>query len=448
MKIAVLQSSNWRSLLRNFFGVFGGRVLTLASSFFLARGISEVGGTTLFGMWAVCSHLIASAGIFDLGLSLGIQNAVSHCQSDEEKKHAESEIRGAFTILIAIGLIVVIIGAAISLAMPDFSHQIFGVSTSPQFHSQSIFMSLICTIVLGTSLPFQVPGKILAGVQKQGIVSTIHGVTSVILSVKFAAIANFSSPLWALFTVVYVPQIATFVYCTFAAIKLGYGKYLQPSLAIGGSGKLLSQGGYIFLSQLAGIAIFQVDIMIVSWKFGAFATAQYEVSGKILGLVSIIQGIILIPIWPSIAQAWGRKDYHWITYLFKRGRWFFFAALIPIPLILSIYCNDIAKLWLNLSLDIDKRLVFGFALFVIGNLWGSLHAITLNAIGETGLAAKGSLFQAFFNLVGVFTAANFGYWIIPWVSAGVGLCTTGWYFPYAVKRKLKLVQIQSNKRLP
>jgi len=167
--------------LANAAGILAGKVAYMAAGFLLVRQVVQAAGIEVYGMWAVCAHLVAFAGLLDLGLSLGLQNRVSHCihLPPEERAHLAGTCSAvtAILIFIAVGLVAGL--GAVWAWSPGLLDGIFGpgAEASPVLDTGRRFLAVVGLLV-AVSLPLQVPQRVLAGLQEQGRTSIVQGLTA------------------------------------------------------------------------------------------------------------------------------------------------------------------------------------------------------------------------------------------------------------------------------
>ena len=65
-------------------------------------------GTERYGMWMTISSIVAMMGFADLGMGLGLMNAISEAHGQEDRLAAERYVSSGFFMLSAVALLILV----------------------------------------------------------------------------------------------------------------------------------------------------------------------------------------------------------------------------------------------------------------------------------------------------------------------------------------------------
>ncbi len=418
-----------RKFIANAAGILAGKVAYMAAGFLLVRQVVQVAGIEAYGMWAVCAHLVALAGLLDLGLSLGLQNRISHCIHLPTERAHLAGICSAVAAILALIAVVLVAGLwAVWAWSPGLVDGIFGpgAETSPVLDTGRRFL-VVVALVVAVSLPLQVPQRILAGLQEQGRTGVVQGLTALATAAAVPWMEPSLGIAGAVAIAVLLPTAAPAIYAVARLRRLGHDWLLASRPEWRSAMTVIRAGVFFLVSQVAALVVFQTDVILVSMWHGPQAAASYEACARLVGLAALVQGVALAGLWPAVAQGWAQSDHAWVRSAYSRARLATVALLAPLALAAAVFIEPLFYLWTgDRTLDFDPRLVWGYAAFTLSTLWANLHAMCLNATGDERHPALVALLQAGLNFVLCLAMVHVGPWAVAWTSAGVAVATNGY----------------------
>lgn len=443
------------TLLRNLAGLLLGKVGAFIASMLLVRFIIQEAGVEVYGLWAVCMHVLAYAVVLDLGLGLGLQNAVSHTSLHAERVavlRIATVVVGLLTI-IAAAFVLCFMGLA--LIAPTSLTWIFGASTPALQQAVGLDFLMVTIGVLCLGLVLQVPVRLAAGLQRIGRPGIAQGLVSLLAVATFPWMIGVGAPLLVALTLTLVlPLVAQAAMAWWELWRAGFAwpflrnNVLQEMENVSTSGSrvptlagVVTAGLAIFLSQVASVIVFQTDIIILSAYAGPLPTAVYEVHARLLSIPLVIQGIALASLWPALAQGWAQGDMAWVVSMYRRAMMVCGLGMIPLVVIAAAAMSWLIPLWTGSPvLSADPWLTWSYATFVISSLWAGLNATCLNAIGKVRFTAVIAGIQAVLNLVAVLLVVQWGAWAIAAASGIIALSTNAiplfWWWRKSMKSKM------------
>jgi O-antigen/teichoic acid export membrane protein len=428
-----------RRLVTNVTRLLTGKIATIAAGFLLARELIQVAGIETYGMWAVCAHLVTWTAVLDLGLSLGLQNAVSHRLHQPEEHAPLAGTISAVTLILA-GLALLAAGTMGLLAwfFPGSADSLFGPNAAarPDISTGRGFLVLV-VIAITIGLPLQIPVRILAGLQEQGRTGMVQGLAALGGALVIRPLAEASSVTIAMTVAILMPVVLPTVYAVIRMVRNGHGWLLTARPDLRRAFIILRAGLLLLVSQIAAVAVFQTDVLLVSAWHGPTASATYEACARLVGIGVMAQGIILAALWPAVAQGWAQHDRTWVVAAYRRALVISLVVLLPACVLAAIFAEPLFHLWTGNQLTFDPWLLTGYTFFTATTLWAGVHATCLNAVGSVRAPALIAAVQALVNVAAALAVVGWGPWAVAWASAGSALMVNTWPLWHQWNQRMK-----------
>jgi O-antigen/teichoic acid export membrane protein len=160
---------------------------------------------------------------------------------------------------------------------------------------------------------------------------------------------------------------------------------------------LMSLGLRFFIIQVSVLLIFMTDKILIVQLLGPEHVMPYEILYKLFSVFTIIQGLILAPLWPAYSDAYQRGESEWIKNSVKQQIKFSCVLFIG-ALFLALIGPFIVKIWIGDKVTVDGELFFLFSIFIIVSVWNNVFGVVLGAIGKVRLGAIHTSFSAVINV--------------------------------------------------
>jgi O-antigen/teichoic acid export membrane protein len=159
---------------------------------------------------------------------------------------------------------------------------------------------------------------------------------------------------------------------------------------------------------------------------------------QVLPLVLSIVGMIMVPLWPAIAEAAEDGDVHWIARAGGRAAAFVMAYAIAAALVVVVGGEKVVSIWTGDRISLPFDILVGAGGLIIIT---SLEAITqtmLFGLGRAGSVAAVLLFRSVLSIILVFLLTG----VLGQAAALVGpivsaLLTSSWLLPLLVVRGIR-----------
>lgn len=335
-------------------------------------------GMEMFGIWATMLTLISWVMLFDLGIGNGLKNKVSESLAKNDTNLASAYISTAYVVIGLVSLVLLVIFLVLSFWVPW--QGVFNTNTVSEESLRMAVISLSFFVFFNFWL--SLVNQIYHGIQK----------SSVVVLGQF--LSNFSALIVIFLLYKHAPISLTYMVFAYGgsliSANIGISCFLfykrrdlKPRFGLFDNHKikpLLSLGLNFFIIQIAVLAIFMTDKILITQLLGPAEVTPYEVVFKLFSVITIVHGLILAPLWPAYTDAYHKNDFHWIRKTL-RNQLKIFLILSLLTILMIAIAPKIISLWIGSSLNIDDTLYLFMGLFIIISVWSNVFAYFVNAIG-------------------------------------------------------------------
>ena len=368
------------------------RLLLSISTTILAKFIS-IGSTLItmpltlsylgaegFGVWMVISGVVGFMGFTDLGIGMGLQNALSKAYGQEDFVSPKYYITNAYLMVsgLVVGLAILLI--AIFAVLPV--EGLFKINDTVVLNDAVMALEYSLLAFLA-GMPIALIQRVLGGMQKTYIANNVMLIGSVVSLLAILAAVYFDVGLAGL-AVMFIlsPTLTLFLYSVYFFYR---NKAYRPSLLNASSHHIkpvVSAGAWTVFVQIIYTAKMNVPTIIISASLGLLAVAEYSVAQKLIGLAAAMIGMALQPLWVVYGEAYHRGDKEWVINTLKNS--------IKLVLLLSILAaigfqfvgQLLITLWLGEEVLPPSMLILGFSLWMIASNVNICFAMLLNGTGN------------------------------------------------------------------
>jgi O-antigen/teichoic acid export membrane protein len=428
----------------------GGRAKLAISANLLARGATAIVGLAVlplsirhlgnegYGLMAMISSVVGWLQISNLGLGLGLQNALTEEIAKGDKAAQRQLISTAFFALIGIGTLLLILGA---LAFPLIDWlKVFPPSTEQ--YSKEIpwavavcFCSLVTTLTLGPILPIYAARQELHLGSIQSVLSCLATLAGVFIVAQYGlglvgmigatiggtALVQLSFALWTL-----------------------YGRgipELRPSLQYLSRtawNRMFHSGLQFLILQICNIVFIQLDAMLIAHTLSADEVTPYAVAQKVFLQAGGLFGMITGSLWSAYGHAKAHGDIAWIRSTHQKTVQLFCLCYGAIAIGMLTAGRPILSLWVGPNATPTSSLLAAVAFHFSLKDWTALHAVLLNSLNLVRQQVAPVILTAIVVLVlEVVLVRHLGTLGLA-LGGGLGfLAVGGWYLRLLTNRALK-----------
>tara|TARA_R110001606_G_scaffold178752_1_gene325429 strand:+ start:12392 stop:13720 length:1329 start_codon:yes stop_codon:yes gene_type:complete len=371
------------------------KIGAIAATFLALPLMIKYLGAEQFGVWATMLTLITWVMLFDLGIGNGLKNKIAESLAQDNTEQAAEYVSTAYGLIGLISFVLFILFLFATMWLPWQS--IFNTKsiTEADLKGSVIALSFFIFFNFWISLVNQ----IYHGLQKSSAVVLGQCVSNFFALIFIFILNHFTSSSIFLMVCAYgfALVLANFL---LSLLLFKEFKLLVPTRKKFSTEKvkpLLSLGIKFFLIQLAVLVIFMTDKIVITQLLGPEYVTPYEVLFKLFSILTIVHGMILMPLWPAYSDAYNRGDLEWIRRNIRQQLKVAFILFIG-ALFLAIIGPIIVDIWIGYEVAVSSSLYYIFALFIVFSVWSNVFAYFVNAINRLNFQLYTALFAALINI--------------------------------------------------
>lgn len=378
-------------------GVMGKATAVLVNAISLPITVRYL-GREQYGFWVTISTTIMMLAVLDLGIANTLTNSISRAYAERSvemaKRYYATAFWATFTIAVLLGLLSTVIWPHIDW------QKLFGLSDQAMGQQAGKCAAISFGYVLLT-LPLGLANKVMGGYQRVPVanmfamLNSVLGLGAIILVVRLHGTV--------------VDLMAAFCAAMLTGtilLNLWMGLRHEPRIRptprrvhLGTVREIMSHGMLFFILQLAGLAIFNTDNLIIAHFLGAEQVTPYAVAMRLVGYATVLQSLLVPSLWPAFSEAYVSHDLAWIRTAFHRIMRATVLTVVPTALFLGFAGRWIIGVWVGKAAVPGSLLLWGMCFWIV------LLSITLNqgallaATQHLKLQTIYSSFAAVLNLI-------------------------------------------------
>lgn len=412
----------WTSVMSMF-----AKGVAVVTSLILVPISLEYLGHDRFGLWMTLSNFVLLVQFTDLGLGVGLQNALARCLGEGDRQSPQAYIStGLLLMLLMCSLFV---GGSLFLLPQIDLGQLIEVKT--ELASQELLPTVQgALIAFGIGLPAGMIQKIYLAFQRGywAHLQIAGGMLFSFLGVLVCFWMELGLP-----AVVFVYFVGRFIFTFLGSILFFRAHpHLRPSPRALEWTKLCEIFRYGIAAIGAGVASAFTrsgPALVIANRLSTAAVTPLVVTQRLTEAVSIIFIAALQPLWPAYTEAAARGEWKWVNRTFRKSLWLWAVMYLPLAGVLLVFGSPLIRLWTQ-----SPEAVPGFELMAAMVCFSILlglaktMAMLLNGLNRMGGQATYGLFVCVLSLgLGWYIAPDYGIAAVLWSVAliGVGLKAVG-----------------------
>jgi O-antigen/teichoic acid export membrane protein len=370
--------------------------LILLISFILVPLTIKYLNPVRYGIWITVSSIISWMTLFDIGLGNGLRNKFAESIALDKKHLARIYVSTTYVLLFMIVLAVYIPFISIN-SIIDWT-KILKTPAYMKYELQELFFIVLSFFSIQFIL--KILTTILIAYQKPAYSDFINFLTNMVslAAVYLLTIYTSGSLLHLAAAFSGAPVIVLILFSIY--IYTGKLKTFRPGIKYVDfkyAKDLYSLGIKFFIIQISAVIIYSTNSIIISNILGPAEVTPYNVAFRYFSIITVAFGIMMVPIWSSVSDAYARGEMNWIKSLIKRNLfiWKIFALLS----IFMIFVSDYAyKIWVGNAVKIPFRLTLVIGLYVILNTFMLQFVAFINGVGKISLQFYLSIIAGLVNI--------------------------------------------------
>ncbi|MER9829155.1 hypothetical protein NKJ51_12310 [Mesorhizobium sp. M0134] len=387
-------------------------------------------GPELYGMWATIVSFIAILSFADLGLGNGVLSGVADAAGRDDLATARRYVSSGYLALTLIAGVFAVV-FAITFPLVEWS-SFFNVKT-PLAMSEAAPAVAVFAACFICGIPLAVVQRVQLGMQRGFLAAAWQCVSGLLTLVGLLAAVFLEAPLpWLILVFAGVPVLVNALN-SFTFYR-NIGRAVAPSVRLASwiAGRRIARiGSLFFVLQVVVAVAYASDTFLVAHLVDASSVASYNVPERMFGMVSIVIGMALTPLWPAYGEAIARGDHGWVRQTLRRS----LITAVPIAaaatIAIAIVGPYLLSLWVGDKIMIVPGLLWGFALWKTVETAANTFGAFLNGSNVIMQQVVISILTAIAALsLKLYLVPLYGVAIVPWSTAAAFLAFT--ILPYTI----------------
>lgn len=370
-------------------------------------------GDEKYGLWSTILSIISWVNYCDVGIGHGLRNVLTKAITLKDYEKAKKSISTAYVILSCISLTLLVISVVLVFALNW--NNVFNTDIDMRMPLGISFVFICINFVLALSNTVFYSLQLSHRVALRNCVIQLLNIAGIVILKKYTSSSLFLiSILFGMTTsfVYIVNTISLIRKNEFVRIKL---KYYERA----GVRDIANVGMKFFIIQVACLALYTVDNLLITNMFGGKAVTPFNITYRVFNTAYAFLTALCVPYWSKTTYAYEKRDIKWIRESIAHLNWiavFFIAGFI----VLAFLFKPIANLWLGRELEYPTGLVAVMCVYYCLYTIVTVKTQMINGTGELNFQLFLMTFMGAANIpLSIFLAKNCGLGVV-----GIRLATT------------------------
>lgn len=337
-------------------------------------------GKERFGLWLTLIGLVNWFGLADLGVANSLINTLATADALKDRRLARVVVTSATALMIGIASVLLSV-FLVANPLIDWA-EVFNVS-SPQARSEANLAFAVVTCCFALRMLASIVTSVYLAYQE----GHLHQAWSALCSL--ISVCGLIGAIWAqggLPTLIgsfvggWLLGEALSALYLFGWRRPDLGpswRYVDWSRAK----SLLSGGVELWLAQISAVLMFQTDLIIVSYLFGASSVAGYGTALKLFSVVGVAQAAFTTPLWAAYSESLARREIGWLERTFKRSIRLSLFWSAPATIVIALSAGWLFDLLVTSDIKPELSLLIPMMVTEVINSVTRCLTMLLNGIG-------------------------------------------------------------------
>jgi len=392
------------------------RVVQIGTSLITVPLTLKYLGNERFGLWMTISSVLAMAAFADFGVGNGVLNTVSKAFGKDDMEGVRKAVSSGFAVLNTIAVLLLLSFFSI-YRFVNWAN--FFRVYSPQARAESGPALAVFAICFALNISMDVVQRVQLGLQ-QGYrygLWQLCGSTAGFIGVLGGIWLHVSLPVLVI-AIAGAPIFATALNATH------FFGFVRPDLRP--SRKLVSRdvisqiarlGGLFFVLQVVVAVSFSADNFIIARTLGAVNVPEYAIPQRMFGLIAMMSGMLIAPLWPAYGEAISRGHMKWVRHTLKTSLLLVLGATSAASFTMLLLSHRLIHWWVGSRIHPPFFLLLGLAIWTVIGCCGDALASFLNGASVIRFQV---IVASIFGMVCVITKVvfvhRFGITGVPWAT--------------------------------
>lgn len=395
--------------------------------------------TELYGIWLTISSIISWLHFLDIGFTNGLKNRLGESIAVNNWERGRALVSTTYVMMFIIFMPLCLI---LVLLIPFINWAGF-LNVNSVYNGAIQDAMYVLVVCFCFQMILSVLTSVIAAFQKVALSSSFMVIGNILsLGVIFILTKCCPPSLLALaFAISAMPVIVLLV----ASFYFYSKRFKQVAPSIETFNKkyiknLFQLGVRFFIIQIQMLILYQSTNILISNISGPEDVTTYNLAYKYIGIAMMIYTILLQPLWPAFTDAYAKKDFVWMRYIYKKMSKVFLISVV-IVIIMVFVSPIIYQIWIGNKANVPFIMTVAVAVYILINSWVSLQANMINGIGKITL-------QTYVTLIGLVVHIPLSFFLANYINAvGVVLsmsCITLFYAIVFTIQINKLIRQKAN----
>lgn len=373
---------------------YAGQLIAFAALFFLTPFILRHLGTTVYGLWALISSVVAYGSLLDFGIWGAIIKYVAQYQAQGEAGEARRLIATALTLYTLLGVAAVLLAAAVAPFFPRL------FQLPPEAHTTAVWLVILMGAGVGITMPAMMPMAVLRGLQRYDLVNLVDVIGIAYTAIATVIVLFLGGGVIGLVLV----NISGVLVITLPAAWLV--RRVAPDLHFGWRGAdrqmirtVLGYSWPLFIRDVAGRLQTRTDEITIGAFMLVSAVTPYNIARRLSEVTFILTRQFMKVLLPLASELDAEADMARLRLLYTAGTRLTLAISLAIGLCLIMLARPILTLWVGPSFGQYSYLVtlLTLASILAASQWPA--AAVLQGMARHRILAVSSLVAGVANLI-------------------------------------------------
>lgn len=360
-----------------------------------------------YGIWLTLSSILSWFSFFNIGLGYGMRNKLTEANANGDKILGQKYVSTTYATLICIFSAVLLVFHVIN---PFVNWNTVLNTKTISGHDLYLLTSIVFTFFIIRFI-VQLIGIIYIADHKPSInnfitaASNLLSLAVILVLMKFTAQGNLA----LLGSIITIMPVLLFIFLSIYAFNNKY-KYLKPSfkaIDFKLNKGVTSLGAKFFLLQIMGIVLYSTSSIFISQRFGGpNEVVVYNLAFKYFQLPTIVNGIIMAPLWSAVTDAYVKDDFEWLKKTMKRLNvlTIIFFSVIIVMIFMSDY---VFKLWIGDKIKVPMHLTILMAIYNAMAIYLAPYSFFINGTGKLKLTIYYSIAGVILYFASIYIMGNY-----------------------------------------
>ena len=360
-------------------------------------------GQSSYGIWMTISATIAFLQVSDLGVGNALISLTAKQRIEGGSDAVTHLLKQGLLISSSISALVFLVG----LIIINNTNWVELLAIPAAQETEACDAMVACLVMFCVSMPLALAQQVRLGLM-QGYGNSIFQSMGHLLNLIFVWLGvkqGVGLPMLIVLSTlgILIGNLANLIFLlrSTSGIKISADKNAERAkLTIG---TVIARGAPFLVLQIAGLLVYQSDVLIISHFLGPESVTDYAVSMKYFSIPILILGFYLYSLWPAYADAQARGDWFWIRNFYRgslRNSILFSCTMAIIFLMAAFW---LLPFWTKGKVGAEPLLVALLAIHVGLNAIGGNLATFMNGLHmlklQTILAVIGALVTIWLSIV-------------------------------------------------